>query len=83
MEFYHLQVNHIANPMGYAMKYPVFSWKIKNAAGKRQKSARIRVASDEEMKNILFESDALTEAESTGTAVKMTLMPCMRYYWNV
>lgn len=83
MEFYHLQVNHITNPIGYAIEYPVFSWKVKNMTGKHQKSARIQVASDAEMKNILYDSGALSDASSTGFSAEMTLMPCTRYYWNV
>lgn len=83
MEFYHLQVNHVTNPMGYAMESPVFSWKIRNASGKHQKSARIRVASDAGMRNVLFESGELPEASGTGFEAEMTLAPCTRYYWNV
>lgn len=43
MEIYSLQVNHLHNPMGYEMQKTVFSWKIRNAKGKKQTAARIRI----------------------------------------
>ena len=46
MKIYHAQVNHLENPMGFRMERTVFSWKVKDAEGKKQSYARIRVASD-------------------------------------
>ena len=45
MKIYHAQVNHLENPMGFRMERTVFSWKVKDAEGKKQSYARIRVAS--------------------------------------
>ena len=49
MKIYHAQVNHLENPVGFRMERTVFSWKIKEAKGKQQSYARIRVSSDEAM----------------------------------
>ena len=46
MKIYHAQVNHLENPVGFRMERTVFSWKIKEAKGKQQSYARIRVSSD-------------------------------------
>ena len=46
MKIYHTQVNHLDNPLGFRMNRTVFSWKVKEAKGKKQSYARIRVAMD-------------------------------------
>ena len=56
MKIYHAQVNHLENPMGFRMERTVFSWKVKDAEGKKQSYARIRVASDAAMEHLLFDS---------------------------
>lgn len=83
MQIYDTKVNHLTNPLGYQMKRVVFSWKVKNAAGKSQTSARILVASDEQMQNILFDSGYDPKADSLAYPVSLTLMPRTRYYWTV
>ena len=47
MKIYDMKVNHLTNPLGFRMTRTVFSWKVKEAAGKRQTQARIRIASAE------------------------------------
>ena len=54
MKIYHAQVNHLENPVGFRMERTVFSWKIKEAKGKQQSYARIRVSSDEAMERLLL-----------------------------
>ncbi len=44
MGIYDLKVNHLNNPLGFKMDKTVFSWKVRNEKGKKQKSARICVA---------------------------------------
>ena len=39
MKIYHAQVNHLENPMGFRMERTVFSWKVKDAEGKKQSYA--------------------------------------------
>ena len=83
MQIYDTKVNHLTNPLGFQMKRMVFSWKVKNAKGKFQISARILVAADENMQDILFDSGYDPEADSLAYPVSLTLMPCTRYYWTV
>jgi hypothetical protein len=41
MKIYHAQVNHLENPMGFRMERTVFSWKVKDAEGKKQSYAKL------------------------------------------
>lgn len=83
MKLYDLKVNHLHNPLGFRMERVMFSWKVSEAEGKKQESARILVASDEEMSEVLFDSGFDAEAGSLGYQVKMELQPRTRYYWTV
>lgn len=83
MKIYHTQVNHLNNPIGFRMNRTVFSWKVKEAEGKKQSYARIRVASDAKMEQILFDSGKDADASSLGYEVKLALAPRTRYYWTV
>ena len=80
MKIYHAQVNHLENPVGFRMERTVFSWKIKEAKGKQQSYARIRVSSDEAMEHLLFDSGEDTKASSLCYPVKLKLEPRTRYY---
>ena len=83
MKIYHTQVNHLDNPLGFRMNRMVFSWKVKEAKGKKQSYARIRVAMDEKMEELLFDSGEDSKACSLGYEVSITLTPRTRYYWTV
>ena len=80
MKIYHAQVNHLENPVGFRMERTVFSWKIKEAKGKQQSYARIRVSSDEAMEHLLFDSGEDTKASSlcypdeTGAGAENTVL---------
>ena len=41
------KVNHLNNPLGYFMPSSVFSWKVEDAKGKRQKEAKVVVKKDD------------------------------------
>lgn len=83
MKFYGMQVNHLNQPLGFRMERTVFSWKVKEVKGKRQKSARIQVASDKAMREILLDTGFNEAADSLGTEVELVLSPRTRYYWTV
>ena len=83
MQIYHAQVNHLNNPVGFRMERTVFSWKVKDVKGKKQSYARIKVAADENMEQILFDSGEDTEASSLGYEAAVALVPRTRYYWTV
>lgn len=83
MRIYDCRVNHLKNPLGFQMNRTVFSWKVKEAAGKEQDSARICVYADKDEKILLKDTGFDSEASSLGVSVDVELKPRTRYYWNV
>lgn len=85
MEIYALQVNHLSNPLGYELGKGKlsFSWKVKEAKGKAQKYARLRIAADNAMQEILFDSGEDVKANSLGYKVDLKTEPRTRYYWTL
>lgn len=83
MQIYDCKVNHLINPLGFRMSRTVFSWKVKDAIGKRQTEARIQVAADEKMTQILNDTGWSRELDSLASSVEVELKPVTRYYWNV
>ncbi len=83
MQIYDMKVNHLTNPLGFRMTRTVFTWKVKNAEGKKQEAARLRIAADEGMQEILLDSGFDAGAVSLGYPVDLELSPRTRYYWTV
>ena len=83
MRVYDAKVNHMTNPMGFFMDGVSFSWKVDEARGKAQKAARVRVAADEKMQEILFDSGMDEQADSLAYPVELALAPRTRYFWQV
>ncbi len=83
MQIYDMKVNHLTNPLGFRMPRTVFSWKVRQAQGKKQKAARLLVAADEGMREVLFDSGLDEKADSLAYRVTLDLKPCTRYYWTV
>ena len=77
------KTNHMTNPLGFAMDTAVVSWIAESEISKKQERAQILVASDSEMKNIIYTSDDLANPDSTGTKLPIELQPRMSYYWTV
>lgn len=83
MQIYDCKVNHLTNPLGFRMTRTVFSWKVKDAIGKQQAEARIQVAADAEMTQILNDTGWLKKLDSLAGNVEVNLKPVTRYYWKV
>ena len=83
MRIENLRVNHIEYPMGYEMNRPVFSWVTAESSGKTQKTARIRVARDQQMKEILYDTGEIERLCPLGEEADIILQPRTRYYWQV
>lgn len=83
MKIYDAKVNHLTNPLGFYMDRVSFSWKVKEAKGKRQKAVRILVAADRRMEKVLFDSGLVEEADSLGYEADVKLSPRTRYFWTV
>ncbi len=83
MKIVNMRTDHIVNPMGYQMDVPTFTWVVEEAVGKKQTAARVRVAADPQMTQILADTGMTAEASSLGTKVDVALAPRTRYYWDV
>ncbi len=83
VRIYDMKVNHLRNPLGFRMERTVFSWKVEEAAGRGQESARIVVAKDRELREVLFDSGYDRQASSLAYRAEIPLKPRTRYYWTV
>lgn len=73
------KVNHLTNPLGFAMKRTVFSWTVRGAVGKKQAAARIIVRQDGA---VVFDT-GFGQLQSFAAEVKFALLPRTRYTWAV
>lgn len=83
MQIYDCKVNHLTNPLGFRMTRTVFSWKVKDARGRHQTEARIQVAADENMTEILNDTGWCASLDSLASKVEVELKPVIRYYRTV
>ncbi len=83
MEIYSCKVNHLKNPLGFEMEETVFSWKVRNATGKKQSEARIQVATDEAFEHREADTGFCPALNSLACPVEVKLRPYTRYYWKV
>ena len=83
MKFANLRTNHVITPIGYQFDKITFSYVISEAKGKKQSKAQIKVATDEKMTNIVYDSGLKEDINGLGTTVNMELQPYTRYYWTV
>lgn len=81
-KIYAAKTNHITNPLGFYMEQIVFSWKVKECKGKKQKNARILISEKEDFSEILLDTKE-ENLDSCGTKVDLQTEPCTRYYWKV
>ena len=80
MNIIRCKVNHLTNPLGFAMDTPVFSWEVTNARGTRQTAARIRVFEEAAP---LLDTGFREGADSLGWALPLSLKPRTAYSWDV
>lgn len=83
MKIYDLKVNHIYNPVGFKMDDVVFSWKVKNAIGTKQKNAQLIIARDQQLNEVIYDSGFRKDIDSLAFSVDINLTPRTRYYWQV
>lgn len=83
MRIYDNKVNHLTNPIGFRMIRTVFSWKVTDAIGKKQQSARVKIWLDRKLENLVFDSGEDTEANPLAYKVELPLEARTRYYWTV
>ena len=73
------QVNHLTDPLGYAIGKPVFSWAVADAKGKKAVSSRLTVKQGD---TVLSDS-GWADLNSLAAAVDLHLSPRTRYTWTV
>lgn len=83
MKIISLRTNHLTNPLGFAMNKAVLTWTVEEAAGTRQKSARIWVSLSEAFTECLYDSGEREDISSLGFIPELTLKEQTRYYWKV
>ena len=55
MEIYAVKINGLDHPMGFDFEHLLCSWKVRNNKGKKQTRAKIQVAKDEKMSEVIWE----------------------------
>ena len=73
------KINHLKNPLGFAMEKAVFSWTVEESTGKRQAAARIRVCCGKET----VADTGWENLDSLATKVAIPWKPRTRYVWTV
>ena len=54
MKITHCKLNHLTNPLGYALPQLSFSWQVEDARGTKQTAARLILAADADLTEILY-----------------------------
>ena len=83
MRIEEMRINHMERPLGFSYPTLTASYKVREARGHRQESARIQVAADENFRHIVCDTGRGSGVTGLGTRLEMTLLPCVRYYWRV
>lgn len=80
MRIINCKVNHLTNPVGFAMDIPLFSWIVEDVVGTYQEYARITVRTKDAM---VLDTGWSKELDSLGTLLAIPLLPAQRYFWSV
>ena len=81
MKITYIKINGMKRPMGYAFSNVTVSWRVENAASKHQKSSRVVIAEDKDMKKIVAERSGMLLC--TGVTFDIALEPRTTYYARV
>lgn len=83
MKITRMKTNRMVNPLGFALDTPHLSYVATDTDAKVQTAARIRVAADEGMTQLLHDSGRREDLSSLWYAPPLSLTPRTRYYWQV
>ena len=81
MNVTHLRTNHLENPIGYQCDSLQFSWKVVEAKGDFTQWAQVKIASDEAMTAIVYESEKV-QPTSPYLQADFDFAPGTRYFWT-
>ena len=73
------KVDHLINPMGYAMEKPVFSWVVMESDGTKAEASRLIVKKGAEV----LADTGWVDLNSLATSLELPLEPRTRYTWTV
>ncbi|MDR2656628.1 MAG: glycoside hydrolase family 78 protein [Oscillospiraceae bacterium] len=76
------KTNHLTNPLGFQTNEASVTWIVEDTPSQRQKSARVQVAADPAMQDILWDSGADARLDSRAVTLPITMAPRTRYYWT-
>ena len=82
MKIFNCKTNHLTSPLGFAMDSATVSWVTESDISQRQTKARILVALDKDMTQIVYEITQ-NDLSCTGVKLPLTLTPRTVYYWTV
>ena len=85
MKISHLKTNHVANPLGFALEKPTFTWMVEDTSDTIQVAAQIKVSLDEKFNKIIFDSGRVEgqSIDSLGYRPLIQISPRTRYFWTV
>ncbi len=83
MKLTRLKTNRITNPLGFRLGRPRLSWVVEDTPSKRQASACVDVALDEDFGNVVYSSGERADIDSLSFEPELALEPRTRYYWRV
>ncbi len=82
MKVYDLKTNNQRNPLGILLDGITLSWKTAEAAGTRQKAARVTIALDPACSQVVYDSGEGSWS-SWAFQPQAALEPAVPYYWRV
>lgn len=78
-----LRTCQLHEPRGFWMEQPSFAWCVEDTAGKRQRLARLRVALDPAMRQVVWDTGLCDQLDALGVVCPIRLLPRTVYYWTV
>jgi len=80
-----LKTNRIANPLGFAIEQPAFSWIAEDTSDTVQAAAQVLVSYDRHFEHVLFDSGRVDGPAIDSLAYRppIELKPRTRCYWKV
>ena len=84
MRVSHSRVNHMKNPVGYMFEKLVFSFVVEETQAEFIGKARLQIASDEKIIEMIYDSGFVENPDNLAWEVKnVTIEAETRYYWRV
>ena len=81
MEIYDVKINGLCNPIGFDYQPLLCSWKIRENKGTRAIKEIIRVATDLEFSELVYEKEGVLNC--TGELLDFKLQPYTRYFYQI